>query len=188
MRAKLTSLCTAAVVVAAFFGCSPVTRNFGNPGSGGGHPTGSSSSTGAGTGASGTGASGAGASGSGASGTGGTGTGGSPMTPPFVDGSRLQAVVQDADNGAVAFEHWQDTQLGTACQFVPTTDGKYHCAPMQNNTIAYADASCTMKVAVLATCGAMSAYVVDQQNGSCEQSVSLGQPRRPRHDLRDRAR
>lgn len=94
------------------------------------------------------------------------------MTPPFVDGSRLQAVVQDAGNGAVAFEHWQDSQLGGPCQFVPTTDGKYHCAPIQNNTIAYSDTSCTMKVAVLSTCGAMIPYVVDQQTGSCEQAIS----------------
>src|SRR6185437_13649267 len=171
MRAQLTSLGSAAVLVAAFLGCSPVTRDLGNQGSGGQAPS-SSSTGGKGTGASGSGASGSGASGSGASGSGGMGTGGSAMTPPFVDGKRLQAVVVEAGNGAAGFEHWKDMQLGVPCQFVPTTDGKYHCAPIQNNTIAYSDSSCAVKVAVLASCGTPSPYVVDEQTGSCQESVT----------------
>jgi hypothetical protein len=174
MRAQLTSFCFAAALVAAFIGCSPVTRDLGDQGSGGHAPT-SSSTGGKGTGASGSGASGSGASGSSASGTGGMGTGGtggSATTPPYVDGSRLRAVVIAAGNGAFGFEHWRDTQLKVPCQFVPTSDGKYHCAPIQNNTLAYSDSGCTMKVAVLAPCGTPGAYLVDQQNGSCQQSIS----------------
>src|SRR6185312_14972484 len=105
MCARLTSLCSAAVLVAGFLGCSPVTRNLGNQGSGGQAPSSSS-----------TGGKGTGASGSGASGTGGMGTGGSATTAPFVDGSRLQAVVVEAGNGAAGFEHWKDMKLGVPCQ------------------------------------------------------------------------
>ncbi len=174
MHAKLLLVPVALLAL----GCSPLSRDLPPTSSnaasgGGGHPTGSGTGAAAGTGTGAT-STGTGTGGGTSAGTGGTmGTGGGSTTPPpFVDGTRLQAVVQDGGGGAVSFQHWQDTVLNAPCQFLPTTDGDFHCLPIQNNTIGYSDSACTTLVGVMSTCGATSNYVIDQpQVSACEQSI-----------------
>jgi hypothetical protein len=163
MRAELFTVSIASLTLAVFVGCTPVARDFGGPGGFGGL---------GGFGGSGAGGSGSGASpATGATGGADGGDGGPQVTPAFVDGSRLHAHVQDGGGGAVALEYWVDQQLNVSCQFLPTTDGKFHCAPKQGNSIAYSDSTCSTKVAVLSACEALSPYVVEQSTTPvCQQS------------------
>jgi hypothetical protein len=65
----------------------------------------------------------------------------------FSSGSRLRAHFMEAD-GARTLVDFFDAQLGTACQFIPTTDGRFHCLPRPRASMAYEDAACTAPVLV----------------------------------------
>ena len=164
MHAKLTTVTTVALASLLMAGagvgaCSPQTPTFVSAGGTGG-------SDGGGFG--GAGGFGGGFGGGEASDAGDAGGG---LTPAFVNGTRLHAYVQDATGGAIALVNWQDTSLNLSCTFAPTSDGNVHCVPVSSNAIAYSDAACTTKVAVLGACGALSSYVVESSaTAACRQN------------------
>ena len=61
------------------------------------------------------------------------------------DGTRLKAFYLDADDGAREyFDLWTDTELGTACRFQVTRDGRTRCLPFDRSfASSFLDDACT---------------------------------------------
>lgn len=73
------------------------------------------------------------------------------LGPQFESGHRLVADYIEADGGAQLFQGWFDTELGVPCSFgvSESPSGKTACVPLTEARLAFADAACSLPVAVL---------------------------------------
>ena len=72
---------------------------------------------------------------------------------PFVSGSRLRAMVEQADGGPALFRGWYDSTFQSACDFTFAEDGALRCLPIPGTLqVAFADALCTERIFLGGAC------------------------------------
>ena len=67
---------------------------------------------------------------------------------PWLSGQRLRARLREG-GGTSIFLGWVDSELDTACEFLPDDSGVLHCMPItHDNSGAFADADCSERLAL----------------------------------------
>lgn len=108
-----------------------------------------------------------------ADGGGGGGDGGpADSTCETRGGTRLRDVVRHGSDGSTEHMHFQDSELETACEFAPASDGVVRCLPLQGGrfrtaTTVYTDSDCTDAVAQISTDQAAGDMMDLQHSDGC---------------------
>lgn len=113
------------------------------------------------------------AAGAGGGGEGGGG-GGGPIWPdgePFGRGDRLAMRLYDGGQGARYFLTFVDTELGAACEFLPTLDDGLRCMPF-GSQVVYSDDACSEPLLMVYDCVALPPYGATLvEDGPCDSAV-----------------